>query len=243
MRKTRPRRAACTFICDCSPITRAVTSSARSPVLSHRGVRSHRRVQPVPGKYGPARAHDRGVHPVRGIDPRADRNELEPGLDPQPNGIRGELFADLLKHLFAESDLVHLIDGRDDAGNSEQPCNIGVAARLREHAAASVDQIANIGIAAVGITIVVAAGDSGSSSCAHGIKQSQLTSYDEQKSASWPAVSPWVLAVGGTNLSLEPSKERKAFGTLSRPLSSIRAGALPLNTRHYSTFGHKNPLR
>lgn len=60
-------------------------------------------------------------------------------------------------------------------------------------------------IDALGITIVVAAGDSGSSACAHGVKQSQLTSYDEQKSASWPAVSPWVLAVGGTNLSLAPS--------------------------------------
>jgi subtilase family serine protease len=59
-------------------------------------------------------------------------------------------------------------------------------------------------IDALGITIVVAAGDSGSSACAHGVKQSQLTSYDEQKSASWPAVSPWVLAVGGTNLSLTP---------------------------------------
>ena len=42
-------------------------------------------------------------------------------------------------------------------------------------------------IDALGITIVVAAGDSGSSTCAHGVKQSQLTSYDKQKSASWPA--------------------------------------------------------
>jgi len=67
-------------------------------------------------------------------------------------------------------------------------------------------------IDALGITIVVAAGDSGSSSCAHGIKQSQLTSYDEQKSASWPAVSPWVLAVGGTNLSLAPSNAIASSG-------------------------------
>ena len=37
------------------------------------------------------------------------------------------------------------------------------------------------------------------------IKPSQLTSYDEQKSASWPAVSPWVLAVGGTNISPTPN--------------------------------------
>jgi kumamolisin len=55
---------------------------------------------------------------------------------------------------------------------------------------------------ALGITIVVAAGDSGSSSCAHGVPSSQLTSFDKQKSASWPATSPWVLAVGGTNVTL-----------------------------------------
>ena len=67
-------------------------------------------------------------------------------------------------------------------------------------------------IDALGITIVVAAGDSGSSACAHGVKPSQLTSYDEQKSASWPAVSPWVLAVGGTNISLTPSNTIASSG-------------------------------
>jgi subtilase family serine protease len=67
-------------------------------------------------------------------------------------------------------------------------------------------------IDALGITIAVAAGDSGSSTCAHGVKQSQLTSYDEQKSASWPAVSPWVLAVGGTNLSLTPGNTIASSG-------------------------------
>ena len=67
-------------------------------------------------------------------------------------------------------------------------------------------------IDAPGITIVVAAGDSGSSTCAHGVKQSQLTSYDEQKSASWPAVSPWVLAAGGTNISLTPSNTIASSG-------------------------------
>ena len=67
-------------------------------------------------------------------------------------------------------------------------------------------------IDALGITIVVAAGDSGSSACAHGVKQSQLTSYDEQKSASWPAVSPWVLAAGGTNISLTPSNTIASSG-------------------------------
>jgi subtilase family serine protease len=58
---------------------------------------------------------------------------------------------------------------------------------------------------ALGITAVVAAGDSGSSACAHGVPASQLTSFDEQKSASWPATSPWVLAAGGTNITLSPA--------------------------------------
>ena len=66
--------------------------------------------------------------------------------------------------------------------------------------------------AALGITIVVAAGDSGSSSCAHGVPSSQLSSFDEQKSASWPATSPWVLAVGGTNLTLTPSNAIESSG-------------------------------
>lgn len=66
--------------------------------------------------------------------------------------------------------------------------------------------------AALGITIVVAAGDSGSSSCAHGVASSQLDSFDEQKSASWPATSPWVLAVGGTNLTLTPANTIASSG-------------------------------
>ena len=65
---------------------------------------------------------------------------------------------------------------------------------------------------ALGITTVVAAGDSGSSSCAHGVPSSQLTSFDKQKSASWPATSPWVLAVGGTNLTLTPANAIESSG-------------------------------
>jgi kumamolisin len=56
--------------------------------------------------------------------------------------------------------------------------------------------------AALGITTVVAAGDTGSSACARGVPASQLTSSDKQPQVSWPASSPWVLAVGGTNLTL-----------------------------------------
>jgi subtilase family serine protease len=56
--------------------------------------------------------------------------------------------------------------------------------------------------AALGITTVVAAGDSGSSACARGVSASQLTSSDKKPQVDWPASSPWVLAVGGTNLTL-----------------------------------------
>ena len=56
--------------------------------------------------------------------------------------------------------------------------------------------------AALGITTVVAAGDTGSSACARGVPADQLTSSDKQPQVSWPASSPWVLAVGGTNLTL-----------------------------------------
>src|SRR4051812_27679548 len=56
--------------------------------------------------------------------------------------------------------------------------------------------------AALGITTVVAAGDSGSSACARGVSTNQLTSSDKAPQVDWPASSPWVLAVGGTNLTL-----------------------------------------
>src|SRR4051794_7789186 len=56
--------------------------------------------------------------------------------------------------------------------------------------------------AALGITTVVAAGDTGSSACARGVPANELTSSDEKPQVSWPASSPWVLAVGGSNLTL-----------------------------------------
>lgn len=56
--------------------------------------------------------------------------------------------------------------------------------------------------AALGITVVVAAGDSGSSACARGVPANKLTSSDKKPQVSWPASSEWVLAVGGTNLTL-----------------------------------------
>ena len=65
---------------------------------------------------------------------------------------------------------------------------------------------------ALGITTVVAAGDSGSSSCAHGVPASELNSFDKQKSASWPATSPWVLAVGGTSLTLTTANAIESSG-------------------------------
>ena len=68
--------------------------------------------------------------------------------------------------------------------------------------------------AALGITVVVAAGDTGSSACARGVKPSKLTSSDKKPQVSWPASSPYVLAVGGTNLTLEPRQQHR----LDRPV-------------------------
>jgi len=65
---------------------------------------------------------------------------------------------------------------------------------------------------ALGITTVVAAGDSGSSACAHGVPTSQLDSFDKQKATSWPATSPWVLAAGGTNITLDSANAISSSG-------------------------------
>ena len=66
--------------------------------------------------------------------------------------------------------------------------------------------------AALGITTVVAAGDTGSSACARGVSPSQLTSSDKQPQVSWPASSPWVLAVGGTSVTLDPANAIASAG-------------------------------
>jgi subtilase family serine protease len=66
--------------------------------------------------------------------------------------------------------------------------------------------------AAMGITVVVAAGDTGSSACARGVPPSQLTSSEKKAQVSWPASSGWVLAVGGTNLTLNPDNSIAATG-------------------------------
>jgi kumamolisin len=88
---------------------------------------------------------------------------------------------------------------------------------------------------ALGITTVVAAGDSGSSSCAHGVPSSQLTSFDKQKSASWPATSPWVLAAGGTNLTLTAANTIASSGVWNdteypRPYQQTAAGGGGVST-------------
>jgi kumamolisin len=67
--------------------------------------------------------------------------------------------------------------------------------------------------AALGITVVVAAGDTGSSACARGVPASKLTSSDKKPQVSWPASSSWVLAVGGTNLTLNADNSIASTGT------------------------------
>jgi kumamolisin len=66
--------------------------------------------------------------------------------------------------------------------------------------------------AALGITVVVASGDSGSSTCARGISAAQLTVAQKQPYVSWPASSPWVRSVGGTNLTLNPDNSIASTG-------------------------------
>jgi kumamolisin len=67
-------------------------------------------------------------------------------------------------------------------------------------------------VAALGITVVVAAGDTGSSACARGVSPGKLTSADKKPQASWPATSPYVLAVGGTNLTLNADNSIASTG-------------------------------
>jgi subtilase family serine protease len=83
--------------------------------------------------------------------------------------------------------------------------------------------------ASLGITVVVAAGDSGSSACADGIPASKLTPAYEKPYASWPASSPWVLSVGGTNLTLNPDNSILSTGVWNdtvfpAPFESAGAG-------------------
>ncbi len=66
--------------------------------------------------------------------------------------------------------------------------------------------------AALGITVVVAAGDTGSSACARGVAPGKLTSADKKPQASWPATSQYVLAVGGTNLTLNSDNSIASTG-------------------------------
>jgi kumamolisin len=83
--------------------------------------------------------------------------------------------------------------------------------------------------ASLGITVVVAAGDSGSSTCARGIPTAQLTAADKKPFVSWPASSPWVLSVGGTNLTLNPDNSIASTGvwndtSFPAPYRAVAAG-------------------
>ena len=83
--------------------------------------------------------------------------------------------------------------------------------------------------AALGITVVVAAGDTGSSACARGVPVSKLTSSEKKAQVSWPASSPWVLAVGGTNLTLNSNNTIASTGpwndtTYPAPFNAAKGG-------------------
>ena len=83
--------------------------------------------------------------------------------------------------------------------------------------------------ASLGITVVVAAGDSGSSTCARGIPTNELTAADKKPVVAWPSSSPWVLSVGGTNLTLHPDNTISSTGvwndtTFPAPFRAVAAG-------------------
>jgi subtilase family serine protease len=83
--------------------------------------------------------------------------------------------------------------------------------------------------AGLGITVVVASGDSGSSTCARGIPTAKLTAADRTPRVSWPASSPWVLSVGGTNLTLHLDNSIAATGvwndtSFPTPFAAAAAG-------------------
>jgi subtilase family serine protease len=83
--------------------------------------------------------------------------------------------------------------------------------------------------AALGITVVVAAGDSGSSTCARGVPAAQQTAAVKRPYVSWPASSPWVLSVGGTNLTLNPNNSIASTGvwndtSFPAPYAAVAAG-------------------
>jgi hypothetical protein len=83
--------------------------------------------------------------------------------------------------------------------------------------------------ASLGITVVVAAGDSGSSTCARGVPIAELTAADKKPRVSWPASSPWVLSVGGTNLTLNPDNTIASTGvwndtSFPSPYRAVAAG-------------------
>jgi subtilase family serine protease len=83
--------------------------------------------------------------------------------------------------------------------------------------------------ASLGITVVVAAGDSGSSTCANGIPTKELTTADKKPHVSWPSSSPWVLSVGGTNLTLNPDNSIASTGvwndtSFPAPFTAVAAG-------------------
>jgi kumamolisin len=89
--------------------------------------------------------------------------------------------------------------------------------------------------AALGITTVVAAGDTGSSACARGVPANKLTSSDKKAQVSWPATSPSVLAVGGTNRTLNSDNSIASTGawndtTYPAPFTKTAGGGGGLST-------------
>ena len=89
------------------------------------------------GAFKPRRARAAADHVV--AFERADRHGVE-ALDAELVGELAKLGGDALEHFLRKADEVHFVDGGDDVLHAEQVGDVGVAARLAQHAFGRVHQ-------------------------------------------------------------------------------------------------------
>jgi hypothetical protein len=91
--------------------------------------------------------------------------------------------------------------------------------------------------AAGGTTFVVASGDDGSSGCYRFMGGAAQTAA----AVEWPAASPWVLAVGGTNIALDPSNQLTSSGAWNERLYGVTTGQIGGGGGGVSTLFERSP--
>jgi subtilase family serine protease len=91
--------------------------------------------------------------------------------------------------------------------------------------------------AAGGTTFVVASGDDGSSGCYRFIEGAEQTAA----AVEWPAASPWVLAVGGTNIALDDANQLTTSGVWNDRLYGQTTGQIGGGGGGVSTLFTRSP--